>query len=204
MQQVKYAGALSEAIPLISGVAQGSNLGPTLWNIYINGLFHILPYESVVAHADDITIVTYGNTVAECACEMQQILDCTLLWCNMYGLKVNFSKCDYLFVSNRIKKMTAINTASLPNLVLGITKIRITHEIKILGVWLSDSLSWRSHALRVRSRINSMVKILRKVGSNINAETHSKIFNAFGKPHVVYSDTVLGNRAPIETAKTQF
>ena len=29
-QQVKYAGALSDAIPLISGVAKGSNLGPTL------------------------------------------------------------------------------------------------------------------------------------------------------------------------------
>ena len=43
MQQVKYAGALSDAIPFIYGVAQGSNLGPTLWNIYINGLFHIFP-----------------------------------------------------------------------------------------------------------------------------------------------------------------
>ena len=68
MQQVNYAGVLSDIIPLISGVAQGSNLGPTLWNIYINCLFHILLYESVEAYADDIAIVTHGNTAAECAC----------------------------------------------------------------------------------------------------------------------------------------
>ena len=138
----KVCRCISDTIPLISGVAQGSNLGPTFWKIYINGLFHILLFESVVAYVDDITIVTHGSTTAECACEMQRILDCTLPWCNMYGLTINFSKCDCLFISNRIKKMTAINMASLLNLVFRTTKIRITHEIKILGALLSNTLSW--------------------------------------------------------------
>ena len=78
----------------------------------------------------------------------------------MYGLIVNFSKCDSLFVSNRIKITTAINTASLPNLVFETTKIRITHEIKSLSVLLSNKLSWRSHAQRVRLCINSLVNTL--------------------------------------------
>ena len=48
MQQVKYAGAPSDAIPLTSSVAQESNLGLTLWNIYNNDLFHIFLNDSVV------------------------------------------------------------------------------------------------------------------------------------------------------------
>ena len=70
-----------------------------------------------------------------------------------------------------------------------------------MGVLLSDTLSWWSHARRVRSCINSMVNILRRVGSCLNAGTRSKVFKAFVKLHMVYSATVWDIEAPTETAK---
>ena len=56
--QVACKGAISESKPMISGVPQGSILGPTLFSIYLGSLSKLLDELEVKYHmyADDIQI----------------------------------------------------------------------------------------------------------------------------------------------------
>ena len=118
----------------------------------------------------------------------------------IYGLIANFGKCDCLFVSNRKKKMTAINTVFLPNLVFGTIKIRTIHEIKfwvfcpVIHLAGGHMLDEFVHALTAWSTFYG--------GSGLaSMQTRSKVFKAFVTLHMVYSATVWDIGAPTATAQ---
>jgi hypothetical protein len=132
---------------------------------------------------------------------MQMILDNIYDWCMANGLTINFNKCECLYFLNKIKKQADFGSQQKPILILGSNSIPISHEVKILGVFINDTLNWQSHTRRVRSRINGMINALRRAGSCLNADTRCKVFNAFVKPHILFSATVWGNGSASEAKK---
>ncbi|RXY24593.1 hypothetical protein DD577_29365, partial [Klebsiella pneumoniae] len=53
---VRYCGALSTSYAVLSGVPQGSVLGPLLFYIFINDLLGVVKYSNCLLFADDIKI----------------------------------------------------------------------------------------------------------------------------------------------------
>ena len=54
-QRVEVDGASSEWIPIVSGMPQGSVLGPLLFILYTNGTFELVE-NRLFAYADDSTL----------------------------------------------------------------------------------------------------------------------------------------------------
>ena len=61
MQRTKVNGAYSSWREILSGVPQGSILGPLLFNIFINDIFFFLEKTEIANFADDNTIVCRGG-----------------------------------------------------------------------------------------------------------------------------------------------
>ena len=79
-QQVKYGSALSTPTRISYGVPQGSVLGPTIFNIFINQLFYCLPADCSIAYADDITLISHGDSASSASNCMQVLLDILSRW----------------------------------------------------------------------------------------------------------------------------
>eukprot|EP00112_Aurelia_sp_Birch-Aquarium-sp1_P018852 Seg457.1 transcript_id=Seg457.1/GoldUCD/mRNA.D3Y31 product="putative RNA-directed DNA polymerase from transposon BS" pseudo=true protein_id=Seg457.1/GoldUCD/D3Y31 len=60
-QIVQYHGALSNAIPVYTGVPQGSIIGPLLFLIHFNDANRTLKHTKVITYADDIVIFTSSS-----------------------------------------------------------------------------------------------------------------------------------------------
>lgn len=89
---VQYEGFRSSVFSATSGVPQGSNLGPFLFNIFINDLITALPC-SKLAYADDLKLFASVNGQDDCG-NLQECLHILQAWCIKNMLYLNIEKCN--------------------------------------------------------------------------------------------------------------
>ena len=100
-QHVLVDGCRSKLVKVVSGVPQGSVLGPLLFLLYTSELFSIMENE-LIGYADDSTLVAVVPSpdvriaVAE---SLNRDLSRVSEWCNLWGMKLNASKTKTMIVS---------------------------------------------------------------------------------------------------------
>ena len=96
-QQVVLDGQASDPVPVLSGVPQGSVLGPILFLIFINDLPDNLK-SSVRLFADDCVIYRNIHSLQDCLI-LQENLDSLGLWEADWQMKFNVAKCHSMRVT---------------------------------------------------------------------------------------------------------
>ena len=100
-QQVMVDGCLGKLVNVVSGVRQGSVLGPLLFLLYTSELFSILE-NKLIGYADDSTLMALvpspGVRVAVAASLISD-LGRVSEWCDLCGIKLNASKAKTMIVS---------------------------------------------------------------------------------------------------------
>ena len=112
----------TQRFPILSGVLQGSVLGPTLFLLFLDDLLDELHESllgismgdfilSVLAYADDVTLLSLDTK------NLQQLLDICNSWAIANGMIFGLDKCFAVVFNSRTKK-----TEALPTFYLGGTK----------------------------------------------------------------------------------
>ena len=101
-QSVRYAGHTSKPLPVSSGVPKGSVISPVMFLIYINDLLTSLP-NNCVAYADNVTLVTYGDSEAEAVTILQGLLDIISTWSANNCLRLSTTESVWMVISPELK-----------------------------------------------------------------------------------------------------
>ena len=124
-------GCRSKLVNVVSGVPQGSVLGPLLFLLYTSKLFSILENKLIV-YADDSTLMAVvpspGVRVAVAESLIHDLKKVSE-WCDLWGMKLNASKTKTMIVS----RSRAIHPQS-PPLTIGGTVLKESDDLVILGV----------------------------------------------------------------------
>lgn len=136
-QSVKIQNKLSKSIKCLSGVAQGSNLSPILFLIFIADLPEIFQNSECLMFADDLKLYK-SITKPDDQQALQEDLDKLLEWCNTNKLFLNPTKC---------KKITFYRTRQIieRNYNLNGVILKNVSEISDLGVIFESDMSFKSH-----------------------------------------------------------
>ena len=143
MQYVCYNNVQSDKRSKSQGVTHGSVMSPTLFLIYINDIFKQLPSGSVVAYADDVTMLANGDTANMATNALQYLNDIVGGWFSINCQSLNAAKCSTMCVVPSKKAATGYphhtpNINSFP--------IPWVHSVKIFGVFFTNDFDWRQHA----------------------------------------------------------
>ena len=145
-QEVVVEGKKSSVGKVISGMPQGSVLGPTLFLIYINDLGEGIDAKVRLFADDTILYKAIENIVADSE-SLQRDLNKLEKWEKEWQMKFNVDKCHHLIVST--KKKTHQSQYTLHG-----QKLEKVTNAKYLGVELNSKLTWKEHVQTVAKRAN--------------------------------------------------
>ena len=136
---------------MVSGVPQGTVLGPILFLLYINDLPSVVS-SKVRLFADDCLI--YRNIKnKEDQIALHKGLNLLENWGNTWGMRFNAAKCNIMRVS-RTRNPKLFNY-SLTGQVL-----EEVMDAKYLGVTLSNDLEWSKYIATMTNKANSKLSFL--------------------------------------------
>ena len=181
-QRVVANRAKSDWAPVLSGVPQGTVLGPLLFSLYINYISTDIDSE-IRLFADDC--VCYREIKdTEDALKLQKDIYQLGCWARKWGMRRQPAKCNMMqIIRKRIKKIHALYT-------LEGTGLENVESIKYLGVTITNDLRWNTHVSNICTKANRTLGFLRR---NLNAcpqEVKEAAYKGLVRPVLEYSGTV--------------
>jgi len=142
-QMVTIGRSVSDVLPVLSGVPQGSSLGPLLFILLINDIPLINKECSTHIYVDDTTLMASGPTIHTVNSHLQNGADSLNLWASQNKMVIHPDKTKVILLGSQQKLATIAEPLDVN---LGSSSIisQTTCE-KLLGVHIDSSLTWNEH-----------------------------------------------------------
>ena len=190
-QRVCINGCHSSTLPVISGVPQGSILGPLLFLVYVNDLPSQALYSDLFLFADD----------TKCLKSVSSPLDSSLLqidlgqlaaWSIYWKLSFNELKCFLLSIQSKHppNSSTTLSQSNHTYFING-HPVNSCNQHKDLGILISHDLSWSNHLVQITSQAYKKLGLLRRTLCSTNSITTKKIlYLSLVRSQLVYCSQV--------------
>ncbi len=181
-QRVLIDGHLSSPSKVISGVPQGSVLGPLLFLLYINELPSIFPRQIHCSmFADDVRLF--------CSSEFKNYTEVLQLglydlmgWSFDWQLQISPSKCTVLPIPSQLNSQVSysINGVSVP-------WVSTQND---LGVSLCSNLRFTEHCCHICKKANTQLNMLFRCFHKANVWAFTKAYCSYVRPVLEYASPV--------------
>ena len=205
-QRVKINDDYSEYTTVLSGVPQGSVLGPTLFLLYVSQISTILRNFTSL-FADDTKIFSYllnlHDNLPSVADEetihtpksLQEDINIVTNWSEKYQMSFNLSKCHVLHLGHRnprahytmYKQHNTITTRDETSYFLQFHTLDDVEEEVDLGVTVDSKLKFSKHIDLKISKANKLLGLIRHTFKFLTAETLTTLYKSLVRPHVEYA-----------------
>ena len=154
----------SETASVEFGIPQGSILGPTLFNLYVNDL-QTNCSSTCTQYADDTTLYEHSTPkdLKECERKLNKTMSSLDRWASESNLALNSKKTKQLLVTtpqmSRVHKLDSVTPSVKVN---GVALERVK-EFKLLGIWITENLKWTCHIKKLVSSCYGILSTLRKL-----------------------------------------
>ena len=183
LQAVIVDGDESENSSVLSGVPQGSVLGPLLFLIYINDLTNVVVHRNsnVNMFADDV-LLYHTISCPDDYLDAQHSISTIEHWSSDNHLQLNALKCKCMTISRKKEPITPLH-----DLVLNNGTLEKVQSYKYLGLLLTVDLSWSSHIASICLKARKILGLLyRRFYGNVNQDVLKQLYLSLVRPHLEY------------------
>jgi len=178
-QRVKLGGQVSSWITIPKGVPQGSIIGPTVFNIFINDVFSAIHQGKLYNYADDNTILVQAPTTEEVMHKICDSATDVLSWCNRNQMEANASKFQVMLPDGHGREITIDNNS-----------IVCEDSVKLLGVHLDGNLNFNVHISHLARKATRQLNCLKRVAYKLPEEIKLLLYKSFVMSNLNYCPAV--------------
>ena len=176
-QCVKKNNTYSDYNEIISGVPQGSILGPVFFNLSINDLFFFIEKVSMHNFADDNTLSAWGETVSKLIDTLELESNIAIDWLTKNEMIINPDKFQAIILDKKKSNLTNIPLAADNQ------TIKSVPSVELLGIHLDDKLNFNLH----------ISNICRPAVNHLNALIRLKNYLSFNAKRVLINSYIISN-----------
>ena len=177
-QRVIVDGRSSGEDPVLSGVPQGTVLGPLMFLTYINDITLNLTSQ-IKLFADDALLFRPIKSEKDCK-SLQKDLNALETWSKRWKMTFNTSKCHVL-------RMTGKKTIITQNYKLGNEPLTTVSNHPYLGVEFDSKLSWNVQVQKVKAKGTKTLNMVRRnFTKGTNEKIREQIYTSLVRPTLEY------------------
>ena len=189
-QYISHNGVCTKKLKIVSGVPQGSVLGPFLFLLYINDIHLCMGNCTMAMFADDTTIC---SSKRKGVCSIQSDIDNVSQWFCQNRLSINRDKCEAVAFGR-----------GHPNEILILDKkLPYSNACKYLGVYVDKTLRFREHIDYVEKKLNKFCGLIYRVRHMFNKKCLLMFYNSFAKSKICYGLLIYGSAAKTNLLKIE-
>jgi len=182
-QQVVLPNGSSSSVPVLSGVPQGSVLGPVLFLLYVNDVADLFNSRvTIKLFADDIKIYMVIDNNSDIT-ELQAGIDRVVQWSECWQLNLAICKCQYMRVG--LKKVLDPVTYFVADSPLCSTELCVD-----LGVKIDSSLSFNTHINSIVAKAKLRANHIIRCFLSKDCYILTKAFTTYVRPLLEYCSPV--------------
>ena len=190
-QIVRIRNEFSYEAPVVSGVPQGSVLGPLLFLLYVNDITHWIQFSQLQTFADD-TKICYPIATSQDQAKLQEDLNVLSDWSVQNNMVLNPDK--YELMCHRIKttrSMAFLKELPFENEVFSYSTnsghiLYPSPTVRDLGIIIDTELSWKSHVAKIRIDSIKMCCWILNVFKTRDKNTMLLLFNSLVRSRLEY------------------
>lgn len=179
----------SDFSPTLSGVPQGSILGPTLFLLFINDLPLYIRYCLTDFFADDTTLHIAGRNKNEIESTLQCDASEANKWSKRNKLPINYNKTTCMIVGTRQK----LRDRQELNINIDNTSISAVNKQKLLGIYIDEHLTWNQHIDYLCSTISSRISLLKQLSNYVPSNIQKIYYQGYILPLIDYGSVIWGS-----------
>ena len=184
-QRVMVEGEHSRKDPVLSGVPQGTVLGPLLFLLFVNDLPNCVSDGTRTRLFADDCLVYREIRSQEDRVQLQADLDALGAWSARWGMKFNTSKCEILQIGTGTRTLPATHFYTLNGAVL-----KLVASAKYLGVLAMHNLSWTEHIRAISAKANAKLGWARRNLQGCPYKLRDIAYTTLIRPGMEYSDSL--------------
>ena len=187
-QVVRLNDIVSDLLTILFGTPQGGVLSGLLFNIYINSISKLNLNSSISLYCDDISIVTSAKDPSTLQSLIQNDLNVISNWLKFHFLLPNANKTNYLLFHNR--KRNEYFTENALHLFLNGTQIERVESLRILGLYINETLNFSTHFENIQSKIIPFIFALKRIRHFISDRTAMNMYFAYVQSRLLYMNVI--------------
>ena len=192
-QCTKFENYTSTFKPVVSGVPQGSILGPLLFLIFVNDLPNSLENIcNIFSYADDTQLVIHANSPEELKSKLQKALCTSQKWYQENSMLNNSGKTKILIFKHKKQQLNLKITLPWKDEEGNPIILKPKPHIKVLGVYIDADLSWTKHINILKRRTLNITRNLHRINYLLPKQHRLTLYNALISSHFNYADVIYG------------